>query len=251
MKYFLIICIFLLTASAYAQTTIRIGVRTGVHISIARGDHPDFQDYYPPDTIYAGGNGHYTYASRTTPSVGVALTYAWNETSALQFEVLYTKRSVIYENWWGFVLSDPWLLPGSEPPLYGSGRATLDISYLEFPVVLTAGIPTRSVVQPYLALGVAPAIRIGSSLSSKGSRQSAWVEEVVYKDALRVSMNDIVVGIVSGAGVRVDLSGVYAGLEARYLHSLNAAAYIRESFFRTDAVRLDAVSMKAFAEIAL
>lgn len=194
------------TTKGHAQTN-SFGFKTGVNFSTFRGDTNALVELIDVSSLQR----------RTSFQIGGFAVIGLTDRFALHPELLYIQKGAV--------------LAGSN---FGAGRlkGTYRFSYLQFPLLLEAQIPTGREIVPILFLGPFISARVTSGL------------EVEFPDNTeRNSYNDVTssvdIGGVIGAGVRYRLSDAQIlTFDVRYNPGFSDVATEENLVLRTDSITL-------------
>lgn len=153
-------------ATARAQATLSL--RGGATIATLGGDDVTEAD------------------SRTGMNVGAALTFGVSDNLGLQVGAAYVQK-------------------GGTATIDGAA-ATFRLDYVEFPVLLSLGIPTRGSISPRFFLG--PAFSVEAGCEVDGTDQGVTV--TVACNAFGSPVKSIDVGAMGGAGLSIATGGSLA-----------------------------------------
>ncbi len=149
--------------------------------------------------LYGGSAGNWD--GRTGFTGGVFLRWIVNESFTIQPELLYTMKGAEYsENYQGSTLD-----------------ITLEMNYLEIPILAKYAFPLEWKVKPHLFAGPSIGIKIGDNLEARYKGQSTAIPDSV------ADLNSFEFGFVVGGGVDIPLGSGLINLDIRYCPSLTSA----------------------------
>jgi len=190
---------FIMPASAQI---FGIGVKGGLNFSTLSGDFVDVNGDFGTDDVFSTQTGFV---------VGVSFNTSLFPLLSLQPEILYSEKGAKFD-----VLFDDFDIPG-----VGDIDASIDLAYLEVPVLLKAGLPIP---------GFSPFLYAGPSFAFNLSAEASYDIDVTV-NGMRVSesgsedisdeIKSFDVGIVLGGGVEFGLPTLKLHAELRYTMGLS------------------------------
>ncbi|MEL6615124.1 MAG: porin family protein [Bacteroidota bacterium] len=189
------LCFLVVVAPALAQPSV--GVKAGLNVANLVYDDGDGFDFDPGARL--GIVGGLTVDVPVSPVLGVRI------------EALYAQKGWRDETW---VLVGP-----IDNPAEVDGTITLELDYLEVPVLANVSVPTGSALEIGVQAGVAPAFILRDGIGCSGFESDGF-DVCAESDDDDVDFESFDLGAVIGATVG---SGPFA-VDLRYTHGLSNLA---------------------------
>jgi hypothetical protein len=195
----LIAVMSMLIALPASSQIFGIGVKGGVNFATLRGDFLLDVDEFQLDTDLKNSTGFIIGASFRTSLLPFI---------SLQPEILYTEKGAKFE--------ESMMIPVNGGTANAAVEATIDLKYLEVPLLVRAGLPVPG-FSPFVYLGPAIAFNLSADFTMEASVMGFSMKE---SEDIKDEIKDIDYGLVVGGGLEFGLPLLKLHVEARYTMGL-------------------------------
>jgi hypothetical protein len=196
----LIAVMCMLIALPASSQIFGIGVKGGLNFANLRGDFIlDLDDEFQLDTDLKNSTGFIIGASFRTSLLPFI---------SLQPEILYTEKGAKFE--------ESMMIPVNGSTANAAVEATIDLKYLEVPLLVRAGLPVPG-FSPFVYLGPAIAFNLSADFTMEANVMGFSMKET---EDIKDEIKNIDYGLVVGGGLEFGLPLFKLHVEARYTMGL-------------------------------
>ncbi len=224
MKRIALFCLLAGTAgeARAQQSPVSFGLKGGVLITTVGGEDArlDAASFIPAGGIGAIGGFDLTAEpqSKTLFAGGAYLSYALHPMLAVQAEVMYATKGVLYDRDFSYSFFGT--------SISGNLNADAELSYLEIPLLLKFILPVEGPIKPYVYAGPSFGKLLDDQTVIKAHIKTNITGDPIETDVpipADFTYKSLDIGAAFGGGISVRMAGTALGVEARYTMGLQSA----------------------------